>query len=534
MNDRSLTHIRVRPGIAGILAILMAASLLWAYWPTLLEMEQRWSHDPRYSHGYLVPPFALYLLWSRRERRRSDRARFRWVGVLLIAAGAALRLIGDYGYFAWLDAASLLTSLTGVCWLLGGRDAVRWAWPSIAFLIFMVPLPYRAEVALSHPLQRVATEISTYALQVFGLPAFSSGNTIMINDFTLGIVDACNGLGTAYMFLACAVAAAFMVPRPALDRIVLISSAIPIAIIANVMRIVATGLLHELMGSRVSGAVYHDLAGWLMMMVTLLILYLECRLLPHLFIDGAETDPIAVEPIEDNPIKMEQSDVRAKPSRGVPILVAIAIIVSTGYTHGGWINRWALSRELDLAISRLDRVPMTIGGWTGRTQEVDPRAMIGAGLDGSLMRFYDNSRTGRRVGLLLVCGRPGPVSVHTPDICYPEAGYEMTRRQPAKFPAHPDPRSAPVEFLQADFDQEISFPPKHLRIYWTWNAKGIWSVPENPRLAFASRDYLYKLYVFYERLGDVERSEDDSFGEFLGQLMPELDKALFPSDPASG
>ncbi len=398
----------------------------------------------------------------------------------------------------------------------------------------MVPLPYRAEVALGYPLQRVATEVSTYALQLFGLPAFSSGNTIMINDFTLGIIDACNGLGTTYMFLACAVAAAFLIPRPSLDRMLLILSAIPIALIANVMRIVATGLLQELMGSRVSGVVYHDLAGWLMMIVTLAILYLECRLLPHLFIESTETNPVAAEPIEDNTIKTEQPALKARPSRAIPVLVAIAIVVLSGFTHGRWINRWVLSRELDFAISRLDRVPTTIGDWKGRTQKVDPCAMISAGLDGSLMRFYDNSRTGRTIGLLLVCGRPGPVSVHTPDICYPGAGYEMAQMQPAKFSEHLELRGTPVEFLQADFDQRVSFPPKHLRVYWSWNSKGIWSVPENPRLAFGPHQYLYKLYVFYERIGDVERSEDESFGEFLGQLMPQLDEALFPSDPAPG
>jgi len=73
--------------------------------------------------------------------------------------------------------------------LLGGQAGLRWAWPSIAFLIFMVPLPYRVEVALGSPLQRLATFVSTYALQVFGLPAFSSSNTIVINDYTIGMVS---------------------------------------------------------------------------------------------------------------------------------------------------------------------------------------------------------------------------------------------------------------------------------------------------------------------------------------------------------
>ena len=112
---------------------------------------------------------------------------------------------GAYYYFTWFDAISLLPSVAGLCLLVGGWDTLRWAWPSIAFLIFMVPLPYRVEAALGSPLQRLATLSSTYVLQLFGLPAFSSGNTIVINDYTIGIVDACNGLGASYTVLACAV-----------------------------------------------------------------------------------------------------------------------------------------------------------------------------------------------------------------------------------------------------------------------------------------------------------------------------------------
>ena len=145
---------------------------------------------------------------------------------------------------------SLLVGLTGLVTLCGGWTTLPWAWPALAFLIFMVPLPYSVETVLGFPLQRTATEASTYALQVFGLPAFSSGNTIVIDDFRIGVVDACNGLGMSYMFLALSVAAAIMVSRPLLDRLLLVLGAIPIALVVNVARIVATGLLHILVGKR--------------------------------------------------------------------------------------------------------------------------------------------------------------------------------------------------------------------------------------------------------------------------------------------
>jgi exosortase len=530
MKNRRLTLSPIGLGSAGILAIFLGASLLWAYWPTLAEMERRWAQDPRYSHGYLVPGFALYLLWCRRDQLRVDHLRPSWFGILLLAAGAVLRLVGAIYYLTWFDAISFLTSLAGLFWIAGGWPALRWALPSIAFLIFMVPLPYRLEVAMGYSLRRIATVVSTYALQVLGLPAFSSGNTILIRDFTIGIIDACNGLGTAYMFLACAVAAAFLVPRPVLDRILLIASAIPIALVVNVMRIVATGLLHELVGKRASDLVYHDLAGWLMMFVTLVILYFECRLLPHLFVESTDPEPITAEPRAEEARPAELPVAAVKARAAIPLLIAITIVLWSGVTQGRWSGRWKVSQEVELAVARLKRIPLAIGEWRGNPQHVEPRAMIAAGLDGLLIRRFQNMRTGRTIDVVLVCGRPGPVSVHTPDICYPAAGYEMTQAKMVTFSEQIGTPNVPVEFIRADFGRQGAFPPEHLRIYWSLGAAGAWRVPSSPRLAFASLPFLYKMYLFYQSAGDNDPVEEESFADFLRRLVPELEKALFPSD----
>jgi exosortase len=495
-------------------------------------MERRWAHDPRYSHGYLVPAFALYLLWSRRDSRRAEGYRFCWLGPVLVAAGAASRLIGAVYYVSWLDATSLLVSLAGLVLSLRGWAELRWALPSIAFLIFMVPLPYRAEVSLGYPLQRVATVVSTYVLQVFGLPAFSSGTTIVINDFTIGIVDACNGIGISYMFLACAVAAAFMVPRPLLDRVLLIVSALPIALVVNVMRIVTTGALHELIGRRVSEVVYHDLAGWLMMFVAFLILSVECRLLPHLFVEVADRERTPAHPALANAESHLQTPSRADTPPLIPLLLSLSILLSAAMLQGHWVNRWEVSHELERAVSRLDRVPLAFGDWKGQAQPADSRSTIATELNGILMRRYENRQTGRAIGLLIVCGRPGPASVHTPDICYPGAGFAMVQSRPVRFSGRPVPGGPIAELFLADFQQSEAFPPEHLRIYWSWSATGRWSAPENPRIAFATRPFLYKMYLFYRSAGSDDRFEDESWADFLRQLMPELERALFPKSAA--
>lgn len=255
----------------------LALTLAWVFWPSFLPMAERWG-EARYSHGYLVPLFSAYLLWSRRGMLAAGLAPSRW-GLPVLLAGLLTRFVGTYIYFDWLAAAALLPCLAGLALTVGGRGALRWAWPAIAFLAFMIPLPYRAEVALALPLQRIATLTSTYALQTLGFAAASAGNTIRMGTVHLGVVEACNGLSMMMIFFALATAAAIVVRRPLYEKALLVASAVPIALAANIIRIVVTGVLHKTVGSATADYVFHDLAGWLMMPLALGMLWVELRLL---------------------------------------------------------------------------------------------------------------------------------------------------------------------------------------------------------------------------------------------------------------
>lgn len=273
---------------------LLGAALIWAYWPVLGEMARRWSDDSRYSHGYLVPLFAIYLLWLRRELAPTPPPRPQWGGLLLVLLGTALHLAGTRLFVSYVEGVALLPTLAGIVVLVGGWAALRWSWPAIGFLIFMIPLPYRIEMMLGYPLQKLATAASTYILQTFGLAAVAEGFTIALpGGIRLGVEEACNGLGMLMMFSAFAVAVVLVVQRPPLDKIVILLSAVPIALVANVIRITVTGLLEVTAGRAIAHAVYHDLAGWLMMPLALAILWLELWLLSHLLTTSTETAPQA-------------------------------------------------------------------------------------------------------------------------------------------------------------------------------------------------------------------------------------------------
>jgi exosortase len=278
----------------------LAACLLWAYAPTFGSLAQRWGQDAQYSHGYLVPLFAVVVLWSRRRYCPNSEPRPCWWGLAFLALGSLMRLASAYWYLDWLDGASLMPSLFGGALLLGGWSAARWCWPAVCFLVFMLPLPFRIEVALSEPLQWLAVQMSTYALQTLGQPAYADGNIIQIGDLSLGVLEACNGLGMLMTFFALATGMALLLDRAKWIKMVLFWSAIPIAVLSNVIRIVLTAFLFRLIGSEAGKAFSHDMAGWMMMPIALGLLWLELGLLDRLWIAGERTGPLPLPP-DDNP-----------------------------------------------------------------------------------------------------------------------------------------------------------------------------------------------------------------------------------------
>jgi exosortase len=261
----------------------------------LADLAHVWRFNDQYSHGFLVPGFALLLLWLRRDKL--DRASARpglVIGTLLLALGLGMRLAGVYWYYLWLDTIAIVPCVAGLCWLLGGWAAWRWAWPAILYLVFMIPLPYRLSTAMSAPLQSLATTVSTFIMQTISLPALSEGNVIVLNEARLNVIEACSGLRMLVVFVALSAAMALLTRRPLLDKLILLVSAFPIAVVSNILRITATGILHETTSSETANAFFHDLGGWLMMPLGLLFLAVELKILSHLFIDPPPMPPRVV------------------------------------------------------------------------------------------------------------------------------------------------------------------------------------------------------------------------------------------------
>lgn len=265
-------------------AAALVAAGAWVYYPTAAGLARLWTADPNYSHGFLVPVLAAGLLAYRARTIRTPATEpAPLAGLLALAAAAAARGAGAYFYVTPLDHLSLLLALVGGCLLAGGRGWLAVAWPAVAVLAFMFPLP--ASVGgprLTGGLQAVATAASTFALQTLGFVADRDGNVILLPRAELGIVEACSGLRMLMVFCALTAVTAALVPGGWVRKAVLLLSAVPLAVACNVARITAAGVASESLGTDAGYFVFHDLAGWLMVPLAFALLAAELAVLTRL------------------------------------------------------------------------------------------------------------------------------------------------------------------------------------------------------------------------------------------------------------
>jgi len=261
---------------AGVALVALCA---WVYWPTFVDLFRSWATTAEYSHGFLVPVFAAYLLYRRRALLAPVSLRASAWGLPLLVFAGGLRLAGAGMGTDYLEAVALLPCLAGLALLAGAWPALRWSWPGVVFLLFMIPLPFRLAYAVSGPLRGVATLASGFTLQTLGLPVVIEGHTLLLDEHQIAIAEACNGLSMLFVFAGLATAVAIVSKRPALDRTVVLLSAVPIALVANVFRIALTALAYRAAGKEWGDFIYHDLAGWLMTPLALGLLWAELKLI---------------------------------------------------------------------------------------------------------------------------------------------------------------------------------------------------------------------------------------------------------------
>lgn len=272
--------------VAGSVAFVLM--LTWLFADLLASFVNRWTTEPQYSHGFVVPMMAVGLGWFLFDRVRPGEAQSSPWGLAWIAVGVIFHILGVYLFIEFADSLGLLACIIGGILLIWGQRFTMGIWPAILFLVFMFPLPFRIERMLSAPLQLYGAEQSAWYIQLFGIPAVAQGSMILMGDHRVGVAEACSGMRMLTVFIAISAATMIVTKRSAWEKTVILLSAIPIALICNIGRIVATALGHHYFGQETADLIFHDLSGWLMMPTAMVLLYLLLKLLDWLFIPAPE------------------------------------------------------------------------------------------------------------------------------------------------------------------------------------------------------------------------------------------------------
>jgi len=271
-----------RRAYAATACLVVAAVAVFG--PILYYMVLHWANQPDYSHGFLVAPLALYFAWERRAQLRRAPVAPSWWGVLPLALGTTALAIGRLGVELMAMRTAFVLTVIGLVLLLLGRAVFRVLAFPLLFLFLMVPLPQSLVNVVAFPLQLVAADFAVESLHLLGIPALREGNIIhLARSQPLFVAEACSGLRSLMALGTLAVVFAYFFRKSTAERILIVLSAIPIAIAVNAFRVGLTGYLTNSFGAQAAEGVIHQTEGFFTFGLALALLLVEAWLLQLLW-----------------------------------------------------------------------------------------------------------------------------------------------------------------------------------------------------------------------------------------------------------
>jgi exosortase len=251
----------------------LAVLSLWLYWSTVAHLVGQWWDDPNFSHGFFVPLFSAFVLWQDRERLTRLAPHPSWSGLALIVSSLGLLIVGQLGAELFLARFSLLLLLAGFVILFLGWDffrAVSFPW---ALLLLMIPIPTIVFNKVTFPLQLLASQVAATVLPLLGVPILREGNVINLPAMALEVAEACSGIRSLISLITLAIIYSYLMEKRLWVRWLLALASVPIAVVANSVRIIGTGLLVQYWDAEKAEGYFHASWGWIIFVVSLVMLY---------------------------------------------------------------------------------------------------------------------------------------------------------------------------------------------------------------------------------------------------------------------
>jgi exosortase len=267
----------------GWYVLVLVLLVVWLYAAILNHLVRQWWSDPNFSHGFLVPLFSGFVIWQNRMRLRlARRAASSW-GLPMILLSLAMLLLGIFGAELFLARSSLVFLIAGLMIFFEGWARLRVVLFPLLFLLLMVPIPAIVFSQITFPLQILASKLAASTLPLCGVPVLREGNIINLPSMPLEVAQACSGIRSLMSLLTLAIVYGYFLETRTSVRVALALASVPIAVAANALRIVGTGLIVQYWDPEKAEGFFHLFSGWLVFLVSFLLLLAVHRLLQFSF-----------------------------------------------------------------------------------------------------------------------------------------------------------------------------------------------------------------------------------------------------------
>jgi exosortase D (VPLPA-CTERM-specific) len=505
---------------AWILGWIAALFVAIAFHSALLELVRRWRVQEEYSHGFLIPLVAAWLLWTRRGALFASIGRPTWASALFIVLAMIMHTLGLLSAIFIFSQLAFIVALLGIIMAVGGFSLLRATFFPVIFLIFAIPLPYFIDANLSLQLQLISSQLGVFFIRLFQIPVYLDGNMIDLGSYKLQVVDACSGLRYLFPLLSLSFLAAYLFNAPIWQRSLVLLSSIPITIAMNGFRIGMVGVSVDRWGTQMADGALHFFEGWIIFVASAILLTLEVYLLARLsgrrFFEAFR--------VPANAARLSAEADRESAGR-MPLYASLVLICATVLTTLLISSRTEITPER----SRFLSFPATIGEWHGHASLLEAQVENGLALEDYILSDYSHS-DGKVVNLYVAyyaSQRTGE-SPHSPLVCIPGNGWSITKLGRTSFGAGQPLNRAIVERNGS----------KQLVYYW-YEERGRWIASE-----YWSKWYLLSDAITKNRSdgalirlitpilsGELERNADNRLQLFMHDLLPIMSGYL-PSDAA--
>lgn len=264
-------RINYRKTILSIIPIVAGFALV--YYKAIIALIDDWSNDPNFSHGFLIPFVAAYMVWFKQNEIRLAKSEKTRSGLFIILFGMLVHIAGSVGAELFLMRISMVITLAGIVIYCYGYDVLKVVQVPIAYLIMMIPIPYILWNKVAFPLQLFSARISAEMIKMMGIPVFREGNILHLANTSLEVVDACSGIRSLTSLLALSGAFAFLARLSTFKKWILFLSAIPIAVLVNVVRLTITGCMAAWISPETAHGFLHDMSGLIIFSTALILVY---------------------------------------------------------------------------------------------------------------------------------------------------------------------------------------------------------------------------------------------------------------------